>query len=438
MIPQHIKYIAAAVSLFFQLSGKAQFSVSAQLRTRTELRDGQGGPLSKGQQPAFFTSQRTRLNLGFNSSRLKLGVSIQDVRVWGQDVSMINRTSTADFNGFMLHEAWADILLSDSNAKASRFSLKIGRQELIYDDQRLLGNLDWLQQARRHDAALFKYEHTNWLLHLGGAYNQNREKSSGTLYDGNPPGNYTSSTNDAPMYKAMEFLYASRKWKEGKVGLLFFSDQFNHYQTDSVNGTPVKTFTPGTWSRATTGLYFNHTAGKFGLTGAAYFQFGKNGRGASADGQFYSLFASHKKGKLLLGLGADISTDRFDPLYGTPHKFWGLMDYFYAGSATGNHGLADYYLKSSFKASNRLSMNLDLHHFSAYSAVPGYSKTYGQEADLVGNYQLNPIISFEAGYAHFFSAPALSSASVKRISNARSNANWAYLMINIKPEFLFK
>lgn len=145
----------------------AQLTLSAQLRTRTELRDGQGSPLPKGADPAFFTSQRTRLNLGYNMYRLKFGLSIQDVRVWGQDISTINRTTSPENNGVMLHEAWGEISLTDTTLKNKALSLKIGRQELVYDDQRLIGNLDWLQQARRHDAAVLKYETKAWMLHAG-------------------------------------------------------------------------------------------------------------------------------------------------------------------------------------------------------------------------------------------------------------------------------
>ncbi len=153
------KLIFAALStVLVSLQASAQLSLSGQLRTRTEFRNGQGAPLPKGANPAFFTSQRTRLSLGYTYYRLKFNVTAQDVRVWGQDVSTINRTTTADNNGLMLHEAWAEILLTDTSLKNKALSLKLGRQELVYDDQRLLGNLDWLQQARRHDAALLKYE----------------------------------------------------------------------------------------------------------------------------------------------------------------------------------------------------------------------------------------------------------------------------------------
>jgi hypothetical protein len=43
---------------------------------------------------------------------------------------------------------------------------------LIYDDQRLIGNLDWLQQARRFDMALLKTMHKGWQIDLGYAFNQ--------------------------------------------------------------------------------------------------------------------------------------------------------------------------------------------------------------------------------------------------------------------------
>src|SRR3954471_16548937 len=200
IIPSTLALVCAGVRT------NAQFSLSAQLRTRTELRDGQGSPLPQGSSPAFFTSQRTRLNFGYKSYRLKFGATLQDVRVWGQDVSMINRTTTAENNGVMLHEAWAEILLTDTVLKNKALSLKIGRQELIYDDQRLLGNLDWLQQGRRHDAAVLKYETKGWMLHLAAAFNQNKENASGTIYNSTPAGNYTSSTNGGTMYKSMQFL----------------------------------------------------------------------------------------------------------------------------------------------------------------------------------------------------------------------------------------
>src|SRR6187402_2911225 len=129
---------------------KAQFTISGQLRTRTEVRDGQGTPSVQDTVPAFFTSQRTRVNLGYSGYRFKVYTSIQDARVWGQDASTVNRNTTDANDGLMIHEAWGEFSLVDTGRVIKNFTVKIGRQELVYDDSRLLGNLDWLQQARRH------------------------------------------------------------------------------------------------------------------------------------------------------------------------------------------------------------------------------------------------------------------------------------------------
>src|SRR5215204_818699 len=173
---------SVGVLLFFSLQipfrVTAQFSLAGQLRTRTEVRNGLGNLVLKGSKSAVFTSQRTRLSFGYKWDRLTFGVSIQDVRVWGQDASSI---SNADGNRLMLHEGWADLTLfnkADTTINTTGIdlmSLKIGRQELAYDDVRLIGNLDWLQQGRRHDMALLKTIHKGWQVDLGYAYNQNAD-----------------------------------------------------------------------------------------------------------------------------------------------------------------------------------------------------------------------------------------------------------------------
>lgn len=57
----------------------------------------------------------------------------------------------------------------DTTGAFKNYALKMGRQELIYDDQRLLGNLDWGNLTISHDALLLKYEnkdkHFQW--HIG-------------------------------------------------------------------------------------------------------------------------------------------------------------------------------------------------------------------------------------------------------------------------------
>ena len=449
-------YAAAYIllQLTFSSSLQAQFNISWQLRNRAEFRSGQGAPLPEDASPAFFISQRTGLQASYNTQRLKFGLALRDVRVWGQDVSTINKISTQQNNGVMLHEAWAELLLSDSSARQHALSLKIGRQELAYDDQRLIGNLDWLQQGRRHDAALLKYEQQSWTLHGGFAFNQNKEAASGTIYNSEPPGNYAASTNGGAMYKSMEFLYAGKKLKNGSASFLFFADQFNKYNYDSVNNMDAKQFQKGAWTRMTTGAYFtNRFFDMLNINAGLYYQFGKNAMGQQLNAWMSNVYAQYSiNKKIAIGAGMDhtsggtsgTTSHAFDPLYGTPHKFWGLMDYFYAGSGFGNGGLTDYYLKSKWKIADRYLLTADLHQFFSDNKIadplhPGSSNNnLGQELDVVAVFNWSKDITLEGGYSHFFTTSLLSSPAVKNISNPQSGANWAYIMINIKPEYFFK
>src|SRR5262245_51534726 len=105
--------IAMAAGLGVTIPLRAQVTLSGQLRLRTEFRDGQGTPSVKDTVPAIFTSQRTRINVGYTGYRFKVYASLQDVRVWGQDASTINRNTTDAYDGFMVHEAWGEINLLD-------------------------------------------------------------------------------------------------------------------------------------------------------------------------------------------------------------------------------------------------------------------------------------------------------------------------------------
>ncbi|HEY5747610.1 MAG TPA: alginate export family protein [Chryseolinea sp.] len=449
----YIISIILAGSLGVTTTLRAQVTLSGQLRMRTEFRDGQGTPSVKDTVPAIFTSQRTRVNVGYTGYRFKVYASLQDVRVWGQDASTINRNTTDAYDGFMVHEAWGEINLLDTGSVIKNFTLKIGRQELNYDDVRLLGNLDWLQQARRHDAALLKFEHKGWTLHAGAAFNQNAERKSNTAYNGVPVG-YTAGTNGiGVMYKSMQFLYAAKKLSFGTVSFLAFKDDFSKFHfaaTDVEKKTPI--YDQGVWSRFTLGSHFTGTVlKKIALTADGFYQGGHYREGTSLHEYFLSLTALYAATpKFSIGPGVDITSgnngsdptkkyQRFDPLYGTPHKFWGYMDYFYVADGFGANGLVDTYLRSRYKVKDNLSVSLDAHQFALPHAVTDesgvlLSKTLGTEVDFTFNYALTKIINIEGGYSFMSSTATMTSTKVKNVKNASDLSQWAYVMLSIRPE----
>jgi hypothetical protein len=486
----------------------AQISLIGQLRPRAEYRDGYGTLEPKTAKPAGFVSQRARLIFNYKSSRVIFQTSLQDVRVWGQDASSISNT---DGNKLFVHEAWAELILSnkkDTSFKKSPFDylgLKIGRQELVYDDERLLGGFDWQQQGRRHDAAVLKMLHKGFQVDLGAAYNQNTDaiNYNGTYYTpanvpttikdskgnlvntpagfiplvnaagissktGSPAFSNPPSSNAASQdYKAFQYLYAAKTFHQTKISGLFFADQFGKYVLDSVKntaGTDVgyvygRRFNQtGLNTRYTTGLmlvspFGNHSP--FGISTAFYYQGGHDRDGLSLSAYTSTIALSYQQKLFRLTPGWDylsgndaFSTDatnhRFDPLYGTPHKFWGFMDYFYAGSGSPAGGLNDAYFKIKYLSLNkRFNAGLDYHYFALaqnQKSVAGdaIKKYLGSEFDLVGNYSLNKFTTVEAGFCVMAATQSMEYAKGLAPLSSHLNNAWSYLQINIRPDFFSK
>ncbi|MER2996671.1 alginate export family protein [Pontibacter populi] len=458
-------FFTGAGFILLQHTASAQLSVTGQLRTRTELRDGQGTLPAQDAKASVFTSQRTRLNLGYSASRYRVFVSAQDVRVWGSDQSTI---SNMEGSKLFLHQAWGEMILSDSaTINVENLSVKAGRQEIMYDDSRLLGNLDWLQQARRHDAIVVKFSHKGWAADAGFAFNQNHGKDTpgknGNIYNGTPTTPVVPGTNGiGMMYKSMQYLYAARTMKFGKVSALLFKDDFQKTQTIEGVVTPVA----GVNSRVTVGgALFSKITDKIGFNAAAYYQGNNDKLGNTLDAYNLTADASYSSGKFTTNPGFDYLSGnnttkqskinhRFDPLYGTPHKFWGFMDYFYVadpfgidGNLTRSPGLVDYFIRNKYKANDKLIVILDLHEFYAANKLadseinPTIATTSGRrlatEIDLVVNYNLFRNMTIEAGYATIFATDKLNLLKAPATTK-QDHGQWAYMMLNFTPDFLVK
>lgn len=499
----------------------AQFSLTGQLRTRTEVRNGLGNLVLKGAKPAAFTSQRTRLIFGYRWDRLTFGTSVQDIRVWGQDASTI---SNADGSRLMMHEGWAELTLFNKADTTIRvkgidlMSIKIGRQELSYDDVRLIGNLDWLQQGRRHDMVLLKTVHQGWQFDFGYAFNQNSDafgithtsyvpanvpayiknslgsmvpvpsgllplaasgnasnnsSRSGTPVWSNPP-----TTNGGNQdYKSFNSLYISKKFGQTKYSGLFFNDRFGKYILDSVGNSTAgyvygRRFVPsslsdavgysGAYGRYTYGLMVNHTMGntsglgKIAFQVAYYAQSGKNRDGIiMKNAHHYTATVTYQKGKISITPGFDVLSgndvttaedEKFDPLYGTPHRHWGFMDYFYVGTGSPAGGLKNPYLKLKY-AGNTLSLGADFHLFSIAENMAKADGSYidknlGTELDFLLNFTMNRFTNIELGYSVMNATTNMAFAKNQAVTDVvadtyKRSGNWIYAMIRFTPDFLY-
>jgi hypothetical protein len=392
----------------------AQFSFDGQYFARGEYRNGYLRPLENEAKPAFFIAHRARIQASYTHQYFSFFMSVQDVRTWG-NTSQLNVSD--DF--LSVHEAWAQINFNPN------WSLKLGRQELNYDNFRFLGNVDWAFQARSHDLALLKFEKDQSKLHVGAAFNQQNQKLSGTTYE------------QVNQYKTAQFArfeqvkgakgYSLLFWNEGRenTGNVFFRQTYgvSNFQF----GSPRQLKSSGF-------LYFQ-TGENFNNKNIAAWNLGLD-----LKKEFLLDSANNKKVELALGLevlsGSESgdSKDRlFLPLYGTNHLFNGFMDYFYVSGALSQPvGLEDVYLKGRLTPGLKTWIQADFHLFWANKdLISNQDKFLGSELDLTFGWILNEAVSIQSGYSRFFASDSF--AGLSNVPNPKSNQDWAYLMFILRP-----
>src|SRR4029450_11914470 len=124
-----------------------RIKVGGQIRLRSEYRN-QLKPDTAGDTSGSLIGQRARANVGVGTDRVKGYVEVQDARNWGMESSTTSNERNAD-----LHQAY--LLLPEVGHKG--ISLTLGRQELAYGDERLLGALDWSTVGRSFDGGVVRY-----------------------------------------------------------------------------------------------------------------------------------------------------------------------------------------------------------------------------------------------------------------------------------------
>ena len=424
--------------LLFMASNEliAQFTLTGELRPRTEFRNGFKRLKDKGDDPAFFIEQRSRLYFNYTLDKISLSIALQDIRMWGSTDQIYKSDPTLQ----NVYEAWAQYAFND------RYAMKIGRQKLVYDNERFMGGLDWAQQGRSHDALFFSKKHAdrNCELNLAFAYNQQIPFEPGKL-EGN---DYLGVNN----YKSMIFGHWNRKFDNGAISVLFHNDG-RQVQRDSTMAY-----------RQTYGVLGNYKLGEVKLDGEFYYQGGRNSSVAVLDGLQVKnakisafLFALHATldteiTPITLGFEYLSGTERgeekdnsFNPLYGTNHKFYGFMDYFYVGNGHGQannrtSGLIDVHLKTKFKTGQKSNLAAHLHYFASPVKIykgfgtggDTYGATLGTEVDLVYTMILSQNVKFNLGYSQMFATETME--AVKGRGDASAFNNWMWAMISFKPQ----
>ena len=420
--------IVAGTMLFAQ---ENEFDMSLQLRPRTEYRNGAYRPLQTGEEPAILTHNRTRLTMNYsNKDKLKMRVSLQNINIWGQanQVQPLNATN----NNIGLFEAYADIKLSEN------MRTKIGRQMIALDDDRIFGTFDWHPAGRSHDALNISWKKQNTEVQSYFAFNQNYNTIGNV---NNPTGQYFSPENAQP-YQHLQMIYAKYNFTpKHYLSVLANNIGFKDFKTDNK-----------TYNMQTIGANYFGNGNLWNVGLSAYYQFGETNVGRKTSATLLSAVVDYKIYKpSKIGLGIDYlsgddtnkntqtSTNVFNPLYGTHHKFYGIMDYFYTGNPHGNVGLLDTYVRYSSVINPKLSISAVGHFFNSgakiYQNNQKKSNYLGSELDLSFNYNIMKNVSLTGGYSNFFNTESL--RYLKKTPNARGNQDWVWISLNINPQ-IFK
>ena len=400
------------------------FKMDLELKPRTEYRNGFKQLRTASSSPAFFTNQRTRVSFNYqHDNKLIIQASLQDVRVWGRDDP---RSVSGTVQVF---EAYAEPFITP------KFSIRIGRQKLVYDNQRLFAENDWRVNAGSHDAVTLRYNSEQFSTDLAVAFNQNSEQTFGT--------NYNSSAFTQSNYKTLIVNYLKYK----------LNDNWAFTSINAVDGYQDPNDAEKTFRRVTDGGRVEFEKGNLYLTFSGYYQSGKNSVGKALDAWYIQPEIKYTiPQQFVVRLGAEVFSgdnnskkDSYDHnfvgLYGVAHRFNGNMEYFtQLPTNAGSAGLVNPYLFFVKNIGKKVELRSDFHLFYSQNNYVSngatINKYLGYENDLGVVYKPNSYTKVDVGFSYIIADQSLAIIQNKGGDNTLT-PTWAYVSVTFKPQ-LFK
>lgn len=424
-----MKRLCLILLLVLPLGARAQentFSVSADYMTRGEIRDG-GLPVSEtgAAGHARFLLGRTRLAADFSRSWLTARLSVQHAGTWG----------SSEGSNLSMNEAWVEM------RSPKGFFAKVGRQPLSYDDQRIFGADDWSMTGISHDVLKTGFESGAHKVHLFGAYNQNITSMSqgGTRY-----------TGGLQPYKSLLGAWYHIDVPKVPLGLSLLIVDIGVQSTVDEEGDGKTNF------QKMAGGFLSYKPERWSLEAAYYHQWGTEHWGIPVDAWMASVKATAAlSGKLSMNAGYDYLSGEenfatppegqiglvhhevvrgFSSLYGSNHKFYGAMDFFYVTTYVYGFtpGLQNLYAGLTWK-SGKLSMDAAYHFLATATPVEDVGKALGHELELSATRTFGKDTALSVGYSFMQGTDAM---SILKRTTANNRLSWAWLMLRVTPKFI--
>ena len=409
--------------------GKNQFDIDLNMLGRGEMRYG-GFTEDNAENRAQFLLERTRLSLGYKRPYIEAKVTAQHSGVWGQ-------RGQGSFN---LHEAWAKLY--------TKFGLfaQMGRQILSYDDERIIGANDWAMAANSHDVLKLGYEGYGHKVHAILGFNQNAENITGGTY----------YTDGAHPYKVMHTLWYHYDVPKIPLGasLLFMNIGM---QGGEEGGTGYEE--PRNRYQQLLGCYLSYKPRKLEVEASYYHQFGRNENNHEIDAWMASIKAQYQVTKKvrvvtgydylsgdryeyvrkegLFGLSRHRVLSGFQTVYGSHHKFYGLMDFFYVQTVkdTFSPGLQNLYVGATYSPIKNLNLMASYHYMATATKLENFSRTLGHDIDIEASYRVLKDACISLGFSYMTGSQTLE--ELKCVEND-SSLKWAWFSLVVSPRIISK
>ncbi len=335
-----------------------------------------------GGSPGYWQiGNRARIGLQADFGKVaSVFVQVQDVRTWGSEYNAANDGEGTLFdpvaNGLDMHQAYGQLnFMYDIKAR-------VGRQEIAWNGQRLIGAVGWSHQGRSFDAVRIWKDSDPFGFDVFYALMLNRPVSS-------------TDTNN--------------RWKDQHLIALRAGPRVG--DALKLDGLAIVNIDAATeLNRVTFGVHGTGNASIFAWEAEAYGQVG------SDSGVDYRAFMFGVRAGVNLSGGpnpyigggfdylsgdddaTDTTVKTFDTLYATNHKFYGHMDLYLAIPAhTRGEGLIDGQLNTHFKFSKKVGLKFDAHVFASAQPASGSSAFHGLEFDTNAYWKVHKVVKVMGG-----------------------------------------
>lgn len=341
-------------------------------------------------------AQTGRLRLGYGTKPLSgLSAFIEGEVV----VPLFNDDS---YNGAGLNSEGAHAVVADPESyeinqaygKFDRDGLTIiaGRQRIILDDARFVGNVGWRQNEQTFDAATIRYTgFENWDLYYGHIWNVRRIFGS----DGR------EASRDFDNAAAHIFNVSYDGFSIGKLtGFVYLFD----FESPAAPLKPSGPLSSNTFGFRLAGKQPVTENVKFGYILSYAHQVDADSNPMNYEADYFLADLSATCHGLTLGggyemLGSDDGMIAFSTPLATGHKFNGWADVFLTTPAI---GLEDYYLYASGKLPWEVKAKVVYHWFRGEDV----SADLGEELDVLFTRAINEHVSVTAKFSEYWGGPA--------------------------------